>query len=304
MFAHDHKIGYMGRRASQSHLAAQACFPSCSHHSYESFAKVVEAVAEGKVHFGMLALESLTAGRVQEVHDLLRGLSALSISIFAEYFSPVVHQLAARPGSRLGDIVCVISHPQALQQCSNAICENGWRQEPFSDTASAAKHVSEQSDPGLAAICSAAAAELYGLTVLEPAVQDDVVNVTVFLVIGKRDAEHRLHQSPTPPCMQTTLVVTVANQTGALHRVFECFAEHDVNIVRFESYIKAGPTNEGEVLVTVEGTPEKGKCQRAIAQLNTISRRLDHLGVYPSADERCLSADRFRQSIREANTSE
>ena len=72
------------------------------------------------------------------------------------------------PGGDLGGIRRVLSHWQALAQCSRFLaglphCEA----RPFEDTALAVRKVAEDGDRSQAAIASEAAARRYGLAVLE-----------------------------------------------------------------------------------------------------------------------------------------
>ena len=83
------------------------------------------------------------------------------------------------------------SHPQALAQCERYLRDLGVTVEAVYDTAGGAKLIAEQKQAGAAALASRRAAEVFGLTVLQEAVQDYEFNITRFAIIGGSPA-------PTP----------------------------------------------------------------------------------------------------------
>ncbi|MBI3661022.1 hypothetical protein HY230_11220 [Candidatus Acetothermia bacterium] len=87
------------------------------------------------------------------------------------------------PGSSLQTIKKVISHPQALAQSKKFLDQLGVENEPFYDTAGAAKWVSEHKCTEVAAIASKKAAERYGLAILTESIESNSGNTTRFLVI-------------------------------------------------------------------------------------------------------------------------
>ena len=96
----------------------------------------------------------------------------------------VVHCLQALPGTTLDDVRMVYSHPQALAQCERYLKGLGVTVEAVYDTAGGAKLVAEQQLAGAAALASRRAAEVFGLEVLQEAVQDFESNITRFAIIG------------------------------------------------------------------------------------------------------------------------
>jgi hypothetical protein len=73
----------------------------------------------------------------------------------------------------------VVSHTQALQQCSNFLKANpNIKVTIFENTATAAKYVAESGRTDLAALSSTDCAKLYGLHVLQDGVQNNENNYT------------------------------------------------------------------------------------------------------------------------------
>ena len=83
---------------------------------------------------------------------------------------------------------------------------------------------------GTAAIAGRAAAEIYGLTLLANEIEDRPDNTTRFLVIGRK-----LFNASGAD--RTTLLVSTSgtDDSGALFRLLEPFAQHRVNMTRIES---------------------------------------------------------------------
>jgi len=76
------------------------------------------------------------------------------------------------------------SHPIALAQCSRFFEQHRWIKANKSfDTAGAAREVAERGDLSHAAIASSAAAERYGLVVIEEGIEDSRDNHTRFVAV-------------------------------------------------------------------------------------------------------------------------
>lgn len=80
----------------------------------------------------------------------------------------------------------------------------------------------------VAAIASRSCAALYGLEVLESNIQDSDNNYTRFVVISR---EPRVY----PGANRTSLMITTANEPGALYRVLERFYALNINLIKLES---------------------------------------------------------------------
>lgn len=95
---------------------------------------------------------------------------------------PIVQCLVARPGARLSSIVEVRSHPVALAQCERFFAAHPWlRPSPAFDTAGSVEAVARSRGRRQAAVASARAASLWGLSVLAEGIQDTTDNRTRFV---------------------------------------------------------------------------------------------------------------------------
>src|SRR6185312_9351624 len=133
--------------------------------------------------WGVLPFENSIGGSIHRNYDLLL---AHNLPIVAEVELPVVHHLLALPGATLEGLRRVYSHPQGLAQCERFLrtLANVEIIATY-DTAGSAKMVADAGATDAAAIASARAGEVFGLSSLAASVQDFDDNITRFLVVGR-----------------------------------------------------------------------------------------------------------------------
>ncbi len=273
------KIAFQGSVGANSYLACEKYYSSHEAVAHSTFYDVFSAVENGEADYGMIPLENSYAGRVSEIHNLLQ---SSSVSIVAEHFFPISHNLAGVAGSKLEDVAEVLSHPQALMQCQNNLRKLGVTLREFSNTAKAAEFVGQTGDKTKAAICSKTAAANNGLVILRENMQDlGNDNVTIFIVIAKNGID----PSPEKSMVLTTLLFTIRNITGSLYKALGGFATNGINMVKLESYIPGGVSEQAKFFITIEGHPNQPKVGLALEELGFFSRNVKLLGVY-YADER------------------
>lgn len=269
-------IAFQGVTGANSNLACNKFYPEFQTKAFPTFADVFMAVENGEVEFGMIPLENSYAGRVSEIHNLLQDRE---VSIAAEHFFTVSHNLAAVRGAVISNIEKIYSHPQALMQCNNNIrnlSNNKITVCDVSNTAEAAKMVAESGDKSKAAICSKMAAEINGLEVLKENMQDDEGNMTTFVVISKNAASPDVAVAP----VLTTLLFTIRNIPGALYKSLGGFATNGVNMLKLESYIPGGISKQAKFFITIEGHPSQKNVSLALEELGFFSKNVKLLGIY------------------------
>lgn len=267
-------IGFQGAKGANSNLACSKFYPSYKNKSFASFSDVFKAVETGEVEYGMIPLENSYAGRVSEIHNLLQ---KSNVTIVAEHFLPIEHNLAAIKDSKIDDISDVYSHPQALMQCQNNLQELNLEANEFSNTAQAAKFVAETSDKTKAALCSKMAADLYGLEIIKKDMQDSLNdNITIFIVIAKKPCDCDPKISP----VITALLFTIRNIPGSLYKALGGLATNGVSIVKLESYIPGGVSKQAKFFISIEGHPSQRNVALALEELGFFSKNVKLLGVY------------------------
>ncbi|MDR0197989.1 MAG: chorismate mutase [Oscillospiraceae bacterium] len=191
----------------------------------ESFEDVFRALDKGEVDYGVLPIENSSAGEVSLTYELM---SRYSFYIHGCARVKADHTVAALPGARLGEIKSVVSHEQALRQCSRFVQGLGAAPRMSENTAFAARTVAESGDTSLAAVCSAECAARYGLEILADNITDREDNHTRFISVAK-----------TPQISPQADIISISLSTphspGALYRILTRFAFYGLNLLKIES---------------------------------------------------------------------
>lgn len=221
------RVVYQGEPGAYSEMAARKYFgKKVQAKGLYQFEDTFRALKKGEADYAVLPIENSSTGAIRQVYDLLIKYECYMVG---ETTVAIRHNLMALPGTTLDDIDTVYSHEQGLFQCEAFLDQHkSWKQIPTFDTAGSAKMVAKLKDKHKAAICSARAAEIYGLEILEPSIQTNDLNTTRFVVISPR-MELRDHRD------KICLSFATKHQSGCLHQVLTIFANHNLNLVRIES---------------------------------------------------------------------
>jgi chorismate mutase/prephenate dehydratase len=220
------KVACQGVEGAYSQIAAEKLFelPAISYCS--GFDDVFAAIEKGECRYGVLPIENSTAGSVKKVYELMLNHS---FHIVRSVRLKVDHNLVCRKGVKLSDIKEIISHEQAINQCSAFLKTlEGVKITVVANTALAAKTVAESGRDDLAALSSRFCAELYGLENLASAVQDMGNNYTRFICISKEAEVY-------PGADKISLMLVTPNKPGALYHALSCFNALGVNMTKLES---------------------------------------------------------------------
>src|SRR6266508_3482092 len=184
------KIAYQGEPGAFSEAAARRVGAEAELVPCRSFEEVFDAVQAGTAAYGVLPIENSIGGSIHRNYDLLL---EHDLPIVGEVELPVVHHLLALPGTTLAGLKRVYSHPQGLAQCERFLRTlSGIEIIATYDTAGSAKMVADAGSKESAAIASARAGDVFGLTPLASSVQDFDDNITRFLVIGRRPLKNAI----------------------------------------------------------------------------------------------------------------
>lgn len=235
-----------------------------------SIDEVFRATEAGTADFGVVPIENSTEGTINRTLDLLL---QTSLRISGEISIPVHHSLMTRHGSMDG-IRRICAHSQALAQCQAWLNQHypQIERQAVASNGEAARMASE--DQGIAAIAGDIAGEKYNLQVVSAHIQDDPHNRTRFAVIGT------LETTPSGRD-QTSLVLSVPNQAGAVYNLLAPLARHGVSMTRFESRPARTGTWEYYFYVDIEGHAQDDKVIRALDELRQNAAFFKILGAYP-----------------------
>lgn len=268
-------VAIPGELGSFSHAAALAAHGSeirlvpCV-----DFPELFRTVTEGKAEHGVVPIENSLAGSIHENYDLLL---ANSLCVVGETEVRVRHCLIVRPGTTLEQVSRVASHPVALAQCRKFFAAHPMiTAVPAYDTAGSVRDLMDYRVAADAAIASDLAARLYGGRVLREGLEDDAANFTRFLLVSRHPAPVR-----SDATSKTSLVVSLANVPGSLHRALGSFARRGLDLSKIESRPIPGRPWEYVFYLDVLGDPVA--VEAALAELTADTGAADSvrlLGTY------------------------
>ena len=262
---------FQGEHGAWSEMALDRFDPTLVPVAVRGFAEVFDGVAAGAFDRGIVPVENSLGGAVNEVTDLLIGTP---LSIVGEVRLPLRQCLMALPGTALGEIRSVRSHPQALVQCRGYLARHGITPDPYHDTAGAARWLMFDGARGVGVIASPLAARLYGLEIIAEDVADHHANETRFVVLSR--------QLLTGPADKGSIVLTTEDRSGALMQALGAFADHRVNLSRIESRPIAGRRGSYTFLIDFAGDPANDDVARALSALGARGVTYKVLGFYPA----------------------
>lgn len=266
------QVAIQGEAGSFSHAAAlEALGPALRLVPCATFEELFRAVETQAADRGIVPIENTLAGSVHENYDLL---SAHPLHVVGETQLRIRHCLITRRGASLSDVVRVASHPVALAQCRRFFLEHPQLVAvPAYDTAGSVRDLMTGKNGTDAAIASALAAELYGAAVLAEGLEDHAENYTRFLVVAREPA-------PAGAATKTSLMFTLTNAPGVLHRALGVFATRGLDLTKIESRPLPGRPWEYLFYLDVLGDVRSG-VEEALAELRGFAPLVRVLGAYP-----------------------
>ena len=274
------KIAYSGVQGAYAGIAAAKIFPKAELKSYSSFRQAYEAVVKKECEYAVLPSENSYAGEVAQVTDLLYGGNLKIAGIFE---LPIVHNLLGIEETNLNQIKTVYSHPQALDQCSEYIYNHGFEKRVATNTALAAKEVALLKDPTVAAIASKETAEIYGLKVLERAINESESNTTRFVVLSAaKDPDRKEQREIFKRKEAFTLILIVKNEAGAVARAITTIGDFGFNMRTLRS--RPQKTLLWSYYFYVEGEGDLGSI-KGVEMLRALEENCESvkvLGNYPA----------------------
>lgn len=275
------KIAYQGVPGAYSHIACRNVFPGQDYISCDTFEIAMDLVQKNQADLAMIPVENSNAGRVADVHFLLPDAG---LYINGEYFLRIEHQLLGLPGSKLPEIVSASSHPQALAQCSEFLKCHNIKSIARIDTAKSCEDILRNNDKTQAAIASKLAAEIYGLEILRPNIENASNNTTRFLIMS---TNNQIPENDGKKFI-TSFIFHVKSIPAALYKALGGFATNGINITKLESYLVGGKFVSAQFYVEIEAHPAEKSYQNAFDELNFFADAVKILGTYPAHPYRNL----------------
>tara|TARA_B110000967_G_scaffold195003_1_gene224066 strand:+ start:475 stop:1317 length:843 start_codon:yes stop_codon:yes gene_type:complete len=274
------KLAFQGEKGAYSHIACEKIYKNPEVKNCKTFEETFKTAFDDESYKAIIPIENSLAGRVADIHYLL---PKFKLQIYAEHYQKVEHCLLGRNEAELKDIKYVRSHAQAIGQCQEIIKKNNFKSIISADTAGSAKDLAESDDSSVAAIASELAAKTYGLKILKKNIEDEVGNVTRFLVMGKNISQPKYNKNKK---YITTCIFRLKSESSALYKSLGGFAANQVNLTKLESFSVKNSFEQVNFYLDLEGHIEQKPVQKSLEELRFYTQNLDILGVYEASSFR------------------
>lgn len=264
-------VACQGVEGAYSQQACDKLFALPNIMYFKRFEGVFQAIDSGLCRYGVLPIENSSYGSVTEVYDLMR---KYRFSIVRSVRVKIDHRLLAKPGVKLENVREIVSHEQAIGQCSEflktlpnvkiTVCEN---------TAMAAQLVSQSPRDDIAAISAPACAALYGLSVCKADISNSDSNFTRFICIAKNLEIY-------PGANRISLMLNVQHKPGALYSMIAKFSALGLNLTKLESRPIPGREFEFRFFFDFEADPRDPETIRLLTELQGRTEHFVFLGAY------------------------
>jgi chorismate mutase/prephenate dehydratase len=275
------RVSYQGTDGAYSHQAAIRHFgeryAKVDIIGYDTFQQAAQAVLDEKVDYALLPIENTTAGSINDTYDILGNEK---LHIVGEEILKVVHCLMTVEPIELSQIRRILSHPQAIAQCSSFLSKlPRCKVESYTDTAMSARKVMQDGDLSQAAIAGAQAADIYGLHVVEADLANQSENYTRFVVAAKKPVQVDL-QIPA----KTSLMMATSNEEGSLIECLNILHHHKINMAKLESRPRLNEPWRYSFYLDIYGNIENKDIAEGLEALSKKAEELKILGCYPKQD--------------------
>ena len=270
-------VAIQGEEGSFSHQAALGLLgDAIKVQPKQDFDALFKAVTSAAADRALVPIENSLHGSIHENYDRLK---ASNLHIVDETQLRIKHCLIARPGASLASIRRVASHAVALSQCRRFFEERPQIEKVVAyDTAGSVKDLLRDGLQTQAAIASCLTAKLYGGQILLEGIEDDPQNYTRFLLLAREPG-------PIEAATKTSVVFSLKNLPGALHRALSAFASRGVDLAKIESRPLRGRPWEYAFYLDYLGDP-RAVAGQALDELRTLAEDLRVLGSYPDGLKR------------------
>ncbi|MGI6136969.1 MAG: bifunctional chorismate mutase/prephenate dehydratase [Clostridiales bacterium] len=264
-------VACQGIPGSYASIAAERLFKISSIMHMKNWDAVFNAVQKGLCEYGVLPIENSSVGSVNAVYDLMRKHKCY---IVRGIKLKVQHYLLANKGASIENIKEIYSHEQAISQCSEFLKGLGDIKINIVDnTAVSAQLVKESGRNDICCIASRECAGIYGLSILEPNIQNSDSNFTRFIAIAK---DFKVFEGAN----KISIMVNLPHEAGSLNKLLTRFSTLGLNLTKLESRPMSNSPFEFSFYFDFEANLARKEVQNLIAELENINDKFVFLGGY------------------------
>ena len=244
---------------------------------------VFESLESGRSDYALVAIGNNRYGDINHVYDILVNNHISSNNeryyIVAETYINISHNLLGIKGAKIPEIRTIYSQAPAIVQCFGFIharLRNSIAVEQ-DDTALSAKLVSEIKSDSAAAIASKEAADIFGLEILAENIQDDVNNISRFILISlDKPLEYK-------GATKTSILLSTSHRNGDLTKALMLIADEGINLSYLQSIPIPNRPFEYRFYLDIDAGLDDGKVQKIIDGFEKYNYAHEILGSYKRA---------------------
>jgi chorismate mutase / prephenate dehydratase len=266
------RIACLGPEGSFSHLVATRFAPDGELHTLGSVEEVFDWLADKPDARGIVPIENSSGGIILATVDRLMQ-PGFALKIQEELSLDVKLALV---GHRGRGIEVIYSHFMPFFHCDEWLKEQhpNARRVSVASTSAAAERAARE--PDAAALGSRGNAERHALDILQFPIEEGIVNITQFFLIGHQE------NAASPANNRTALVVELPDRPGILCAFLTPFSEASVSLKRIESRPVRGRPNTYRFYIEIEGSEALPAVAGAMRQARAIASDIRVVGSYPT----------------------
>ena len=239
-----------------------------------TFEDLYRRMGEGKADAAIMAIENTVSGGLLPNFELLRKYDR---KIKGEVFLRIRQNLMTLPGQKIEDLKEVRSHYMAINQTRQYFADYPWiRLVEYADTATSARDIAKGGTPGVGAIASDLAADIYGLEIIAESIETYKQNFTRFLILDDSLEVDKSRINKASMCF------TLPHKPGSLTHVLTILSFYDMNLTRIQSLPIPGQEWQYFFYVDIK-FDDYTRYEQAISAVKPLMTDLNILGEYEAA---------------------
>lgn len=265
------KVSIQGIAASFHDVAAQKFFGrSIDIVEANSFRSSCEKMVNGEADYCVMAIENSTAGTILTNYQFI---TDYRLRIIGEVYLQIELHLMGLNGVKIDEIEFIHSHPMAIRQCDEFLLRYpDIKVLALNDTAECAKNVRDNKLVNTAVIAGDAAAERYGMTILNQNIETHKRNYTRFIVLSDKNIK-------ISGANKASISFQLDNSPRSLKKVVDILGDYWINLTKIQSVPIVGRPNEYTFLVDLEWSKYEDY-EKAITKVLKKTFNLSILGEY------------------------
>ena len=290
------RIAYLGPEGtfSEEALLSEPDLATCELISTPTITDAIGLCAGGDVDAAFVPLENLIEGSINLTLDQL--IFEVDLLICREVLLEIHLDALARPGTDPAAVRRVFSFPAATAQCRKYLAQRFPTAEIVvtNSTADGARLVAADEGGDAVAVAPPLTAKIYGLDVLDHAIEDVEGNTTRFALVGHGPVPRRSGDDRT-----TIVCYQRADRPGSLAEILARFSARNINLTRIESRPTKRVLGDYCFVIEFAGHVEDAIVGDCLRDLHMVTGEVKFLGSYPVANG-VPSADQSTADVHRA----